>query len=45
MDYIVNTLENLAGQTAFASLNWGNYLMIAVACFFLYMAIKKENEP
>lgn len=45
MDYIVNTLENLAGQTAFASLNWGNYLMIAVACFFLYLAIKKGYEP
>ena len=45
MDYIVNTLENLAGQTAFASLNWGHYLMIAVACFFLYLAIKKGYEP
>ena len=45
MDYIVNTLENLAGQTAFASLSWGNYLMICVACFFLYLAIKKGYEP
>ena len=45
MDYIVTTLENLAAQTAFASLTWGNYLMIAVACFFLYLAIKKGYEP
>lgn len=45
MDYILDTLNNLAHQTAFLSLNWGNYLMIAVACIFLYLAIKKEYEP
>lgn len=45
MEYIVNTLENLAGQTAFANLGWGNYLMIAVACVFLYLAIRKGYEP
>lgn len=45
MDYVVNTLENLLQQTAFSSLSWGNYLMIAVACFFLYLAIKKGYEP
>ena len=45
MDYILNTLENLAGQTAFLNLTWGNYLMIAVACIFLYLAIKKGYEP
>lgn len=45
MDYIITTLENLMGQTAFFSLTWGNYLMIAVACVFLYLAIAKEYEP
>ncbi|MBE5961636.1 MAG: sodium ion-translocating decarboxylase subunit beta [Lachnospiraceae bacterium] len=45
MDYIMETLENLAGQTAFASLSWGNLLMIFVACGFLYLAIKKGYEP
>lgn len=45
MDYILNTLENLAAQTAFANLTWGNYLMIAVACAFLYLAIRKGYEP
>lgn len=45
MDYIVNTLENLAGQTAFLNLTWGNYLMVVVACIFLYLAIKKGYEP
>jgi oxaloacetate decarboxylase beta subunit len=45
MDYIITTLENLMGQTAFFSLTWGNYLMIVVACIFLYLAIAKEYEP
>ena len=45
MDMIVNTLKNLADQTAFATLTWGNYVMILVACIFLYLAIKKEYEP
>ena len=45
MDYILETLKNLAGQTAFANLYWGNYVMILLACVFLYLAIKKEYEP
>jgi len=45
MEYVTNTLSNLAAQTAFANLSWGNYLMIAVACFFLYLAIKHGFEP
>lgn len=45
MDYVMNTLENLAQQTAFANLTWGNYLMILVALVFLYLAIKKGFEP
>ena len=32
-------------QTAFFSLTWGNVVMIAVACFFLYLAIRHEFEP
>lgn len=45
MSYVAETLENLAKQTAFASLSWGNVLMIFVALFFLYLAIKKGYEP
>ena len=45
MNMIIQTLENLAGQTAFANLYWGNYVMILVACIFLYLAIKKGYEP
>ncbi len=45
MEYISNTLNNLVHQTAFFNLTWGNYVMIVVACIFLYLAIAKEFEP
>lgn len=45
MNTIINTLQNLLEQTAFANLYWGNYVMIVVACIFLYLAIKKGYEP
>lgn len=45
MDYIIDTLGNLLNQTAFLSLKPGNYLMIVIACIFLYLAIKKGYEP
>lgn len=45
MDYIFDTLGNLLNQTAFLSLKPGNYLMIVIACIFLYLAIKKGYEP
>ena len=45
MSYVVETMSNLIHQTAFFNLTWGNYLMILVACVFLYLEIKKEYEP
>ena len=42
---ILDTLGNLVHQTAFFNLTYGNYIMIVVACVFLYLAIKKEYEP
>lgn len=45
MEYILSTLGNLVHQTAFFNLTWGNYLMVLVALFFMYLAIKKEYEP
>ena len=45
MEYIGTTLSNLIHQTAFFNLTWGNYIMIVVACFFLYLAIRHEFEP
>ena len=45
MDYIIETLSNLIHQTAFFNLTVGNYVMICVACFFLYLAIRHGFEP
>ncbi len=45
MDYIMDTLAGLAKASGFASLYWGNWVMILVALFFLYLAIAKGYEP
>ena len=45
MSYITNTLGNLLSQTAPMNLTVGNYIMIVVACVFLYLAIRHEFEP
>ena len=42
MDYIATTMSNLLQQTAFCNLTLGNFAMIAVALFFLLLAIKYE---
>ena len=42
---ILGTLSNLVAQTAFFNLTVGNYIMIMVALFFLYLAIAKGYEP
>lgn len=45
MDYIFETFGNLIKQSAFFNITVGNLIMIAVACVFLYLAIKKGYEP
>ena len=45
MGSVGQTLINLLNQTGFATLTWGNYVMIVVACVFLYLAIAKGFEP
>lgn len=45
MDYILETIENLVKQSAFTSITIKNGIMIFIACFFLFLAIKKEYEP
>jgi oxaloacetate decarboxylase beta subunit len=45
MDYVMDVMGNLLHQSAFLSLTWGNYVMILVACVFLYLAIRKGYEP
>ena len=45
MDYVLNTLTKLAEQSAFSTLTYKNFIMIAVSCIFLYLAIRKDYEP
>ena len=45
MEYITSTLGNLVEQTAFMNLTVGNFIMMGVACVFLYLAIAKGFEP
>ncbi len=45
MSYVLETMGNLLHQTAFFNLTVGNYIMIVVACVFLYLAIAKGYEP
>ncbi len=42
---VLDTLQNLLNQTGFMSLTWQNYVMVAVALVFLYLAIAKGFEP
>ena len=42
---VLDTLQNLLNQTGFATLEWGNYVMILVALVFMYLAIAKGFEP
>ena len=45
MEYIINPFGNLLQQPACVHLTWGNFIMIAVAFIFLYLAIRKGFEP
>ncbi|MGN0368322.1 MAG: sodium ion-translocating decarboxylase subunit beta [Wujia sp.] len=45
MSSFADVLKNLAAQTGFATLTWKHYLMILIACFFMYLAIVKGFEP
>ncbi len=45
MSGFADILKNLALQTGFATLTWKHYIMIGVACFFMYLAIVKGFEP
>jgi carboxybiotin decarboxylase len=45
MDYIIELIEKVAMQSAFQDLTYKNFIMIFVAGFFLYLAIKKQYEP
>ena len=39
------TFEGLMESTGFLNLDWGNVVMIVIACFFLFLAIRFKFEP
>lgn len=41
----IDALKGLWADSSFNVLTWQNYVMIAVALFLMYLAIKKEYEP
>jgi oxaloacetate decarboxylase beta subunit len=41
----LDALKGLWESSGFMQLTWQNYVMIAVACVLLYLAIKKQYEP
>ena len=41
----LEALQGLWNDSGFTQLAWQNYVMIAVACFLLFLAIKKQYEP
>ena len=41
----LEALKGLWMDSGFTQLAWQNYVMIAVACLLLYLAIKKQYEP
>jgi len=48
MEILNGFLEAIKGlwtDSGFTQLGWQNYVMIAVACVLLYLAIKKQYEP
>lgn len=45
MSYFIDAISRLIDNSAFSMLTYKNVIMILVACFFLYLAIKKGYEP
>jgi oxaloacetate decarboxylase beta subunit len=41
----VNSVSDLLQSSGFASNDWRNYVMIAIACVLIYLAVKKQFEP
>ena len=43
--FMKQTFETFWEFTGFANCEMGNLIMLAVGCFFIYLAIKKNFEP
>lgn len=45
LDFVQAQMLTFVNYTAFANFTWGHLIMMAVGCFFIYLAIAKEYEP
>ncbi|MCE2615783.1 MAG: sodium ion-translocating decarboxylase subunit beta [Phocaeicola sp.] len=45
INFIGNNLADFWTYTGFANATLGHFIMIAVGCFFIYLAVKHEFEP
>ena len=43
--FLEDSLKTFWNFTGFANCEWGNIIMLAVGCFFVWLAIKKNFEP
>ncbi|MDE6810769.1 MAG: sodium ion-translocating decarboxylase subunit beta [Muribaculaceae bacterium] len=43
--FLEDSLTTFWNFTGFANCEWGNIIMLAVGCFFVWLAIKKNFEP
>ena len=44
-EQVWNAIKDLVATSGFATANWQTYVMIAIACVLIYLAIKKQYEP
>lgn len=45
LDQVISLFDALFKQTGLAQLYWGNFVMIAVGAFMIYLAVAKKCEP
>lgn len=45
LEGFLNSIKGLFFDSGIVNLTWKNYVMVAVACVLLYLAIKKQYEP
>ena len=45
INFLTQNFNVFLDYTGFANATWGNYLMIVVGAFFIYLAIKHGFEP
>ena len=45
INFIGNNLADFWTYTGFANATFGHFIMIAIGCFFIYLAVKHEFEP